>query len=216
MDIAKLRQLVAQGEGQQTEFKLKASHPDKIMKEVIAFANSQGGWLLVGVNDNRSIPGLPFPDEDEYLLEKAINEWCHPAIQFSLHKIRIAGEAYVIAIFIESGPSKPYYLQLPNTELPGKAFVRVRDKSIQASRELRQIMKQEAKDKALRIEFGEKERKLIGFLQENNQITLNQFITLCNIPARTASRTLVLLCCTGVLRIIPDNEQDVFVLKDPI
>ena len=52
--VVHLRRLVSQGEGQHLEFKRKASYPDKIVRELIAFANSQGGTLLVGVDDDKS------------------------------------------------------------------------------------------------------------------------------------------------------------------
>jgi predicted HTH transcriptional regulator len=71
-ELKDLRQLVRQGEGQQLEFKLKSNHPDKIMKEVVAFANSEGGKLLIGVADNKELIGLKYPDEDEYIISKSI------------------------------------------------------------------------------------------------------------------------------------------------
>jgi predicted HTH transcriptional regulator len=49
--------LVRKGEGATLEFKLKSNHPEKIVREVVAFANSQGGLLLIGVGDDKSIPG---------------------------------------------------------------------------------------------------------------------------------------------------------------
>jgi predicted HTH transcriptional regulator len=55
-DYKALKALVRQGEGMHLEFKLKAAHPEKIVREIVAFANAQGGLLLVGVGDDKSIP----------------------------------------------------------------------------------------------------------------------------------------------------------------
>ncbi|MDZ7649627.1 MAG: ATP-binding protein [Cytophagales bacterium] len=46
------------------EFKRKAAYPEKIVRELIAFANTEGGTLLVGVDDDKSIPGVKYPDEE--------------------------------------------------------------------------------------------------------------------------------------------------------
>lgn len=67
--IQTLRKLVAQGEGATLEFKRKAAHPEKIICEMVAFANTQGGTLLVGVSDDGNLAGLKFPDEEALLYE---------------------------------------------------------------------------------------------------------------------------------------------------
>ena len=61
-EIHELKRLALEGEGLQLEFKRKASHPEKIVRELIAFANTEGGTLLIGVDDDGSIPGLKYPD----------------------------------------------------------------------------------------------------------------------------------------------------------
>ena len=65
--LTELRKLISKGEGLHLEFKRKALHPDKILRELIAFANSGGGILLVGVDDDKSIPGLKFPEHFDEL-----------------------------------------------------------------------------------------------------------------------------------------------------
>ncbi len=71
-DLKSLKALVRQGEGMHLEFKLKATHPEKIVREIVAFANAEGGLLLVGVGDDRSVPGVKFADEDEYILTRPL------------------------------------------------------------------------------------------------------------------------------------------------
>ena len=75
-----MRKLIEQGEGHHLEFKHKASHPDKIVRELIAFANTGGGTLLVGVDDNRSIPGVRFPEEESLIIQQEIKNHCRPIL----------------------------------------------------------------------------------------------------------------------------------------
>ena len=71
MDYQELKNLVRRGESSSLEFKLKTNHPEKIIKGVVAFANTNGGIMLIGVGDDKKIPGLKYADEDEYLLVRA-------------------------------------------------------------------------------------------------------------------------------------------------
>ena len=84
MDLRTLKELVKQGEGDNLEFKLKSNHPEKIVREIVAFANSGGGKLLVGIGDDKTIKGLKYADEDEYILEKAIQKYCTPPIPYDI------------------------------------------------------------------------------------------------------------------------------------
>ena len=87
LDYYELKKIVRKGEGFHTEFKLKANHPKKIVREAVAFANSEGGLLIIGVNDDKDIRGLKYAEEDEYVLCKALEENCSPHISYNVHHI---------------------------------------------------------------------------------------------------------------------------------
>ena len=53
--VQQLKILVSQGEGASLEFKRKASFPEKIVREMIAFANTKGGIVLIGIGDDGSL-----------------------------------------------------------------------------------------------------------------------------------------------------------------
>jgi ATP-dependent DNA helicase RecG len=50
--------LIRQGENSSVEFKSANAHPDSLARELVAFANTQGGTLLIGVEDDGAISGL--------------------------------------------------------------------------------------------------------------------------------------------------------------
>ncbi len=58
-------------------FKRKATHPEKILREIIAFANTEGGTLLVGVDDDKSIPGVKHPEDESYVIKRELKK-CKP------------------------------------------------------------------------------------------------------------------------------------------
>lgn len=210
MDLKELKALVKNGEGAHLEFKLKATHPEKIVREVVAFANSSGGLLLIGVGDDKSIPGVKFADEDEYILTRAIEQYCKPAISYTLQRITVSGEREVLVFVIAASARKPHYVIHDFKNNLGKVYVRVADRSVQASKEMREVLKGERKQRNIRFEYGEKERALMRYLESNPVITVDEFSKTANIPRQIASRTLVLLVLANVLKIMPSEIQDYF------
>ena len=209
-ELNNLRQLVRQGEGQQLEFKLKSNHPDKIMKEVVAFANSDGGKLLIGVADDKELIGLKYPDEDEYIISKSIEKYIFPEINYKLQKVRLDNEKEILVYDIMASENKPHCLDLKGIPDERKIFVRSADKSIQASKEVKEILKGRKKDKGYKFAYGEKENLLMKYLDSNKEITVTKFSEVAEIPKKIASRTLVLLVLAGVLKVNPSEIEDTF------
>lgn len=210
-----IHSLVRQGENDHIEFKRKVAHPEKIVKEVVAFANADGGHLLIGVSDNGDIPGVKFPDEEEYAMTKAILELCKPRIDFDLEFIPLSEseDKAVLHYQIRSGSKKPYYAKEKQTDQYGIAYFRIEDRSVKASRELKEILKRTNRKKGTSFRYGEKEQFLMQYLEENEEITLSQFQAKAGISKYQASRKLILLVAAQVLEIIPREKEDLFVLK---
>jgi Putative DNA-binding domain len=209
-DLRLLKLLVRQGEGQQLEFKLKSNHPDKIMKEVVAFANSDGGKLLIGVADNKELIGLKYADEDEYIISKSIEKYIFPEVNYKLEKVRLDNEKEVLIYEILASENKPHCLDLKGIPDERKIFVRNADKSIQASKEVKEILKGKKKDKGYKFAYGDKENILIKYLAIHQEITVTKFAETAQIAKKIASRTLVLLVLAGLLKVSPNEIEDTF------
>ena len=211
MTLTEAQQLIAQGEGLRIEFKLKAKHPDRIIREIVAFSNSKGGHLFIGVDDDGSIIGLKDAEEAHYVMEKAMQELCRPQIEYEYQIIPIDGKRAIVHYRFESGKKKPYFAFLKPFHKRGRSFVRLEDRSIQASRELRQILKFSLKDTMTPFEYGENEKMLLNYLGNHEEITVNTFCTVGNIDKQLASQTLIKLTVNNVLKVIPDEKEDRFV-----
>jgi hypothetical protein len=205
--IQHLKSLVAQGEGFHLEFKRKAAHPDKIVREMIAFANSKGGILLVGIGDEGTIPGLKYPEDDSHEIKKALRQ-CKPPLPVRETFIAIGNNRSVIQYEIYESKRKPHFYAL--SEIQRESFVRVDDKSIKASREVREISKRSQLKKDIRFHYGDHERMLMQYLDEHKTITLKEFTELSGLKRFMASRKLILLVLANVLRIAPNEKGDVY------
>ncbi len=214
MDLGELKRLVRDGESQTVEFKRKINHPEKVIREVVAFANSDGGHLLVGVDDNGNIPGLKFPDEEEFAMTKAIEELCRPEVDFTLERIQLKDGRSVLHYRIPKSTLKPHFAFLKKSHRFGKAFVRVDDRSVQASREIRQLLKQERKKAETSFEYGTYEKALLNYLGTHDHITLPQFCEVTQLTTKEASDVVIRLAMNHVIRIIPREQEDWYVFAE--
>ncbi|NVJ85961.1 MAG: ATP-binding protein [Algoriphagus sp.] len=211
MTLQELKKLASKGEGLCLEFKKKAAYPEKIVREIIALANTQGGYLLVGVDDDGTVSGQRFIEEEVFVLEKAISELIQPNLDYDV-EINKINEKKGVAIFdIPQSKSRPHYFMEGNRK---RAFIRVDDKSVQASREVWEILKRSKNPRDIVFTYGEKEEKLMKILGERNKVTLSEYMREAKLPRFLASKTLVRLVLANVLEIHPQESQDYFTLKE--
>ena len=125
MDITTL---LAQGEHASLEFKLEDVRPESLAKELVAFSNTLGGVVLIGVADDGAIHGVA----DRALIEqRVINVARHnvvPAIDPELSWVRIE-DRDVCRVTVGKGTAKPYQT------LDGKFLIRVGSTNRQATKE---------------------------------------------------------------------------------
>lgn len=211
MEYGRLKELVKHGENITTEFKLKANHPEKIIKEIVAFANTEGGKLIIGVDDNGQIKGLKFSEDEEFSLVRAIDKMCFPPILYTIQYIILADSREVLVFDIPKSSERPHFLFSNTTKSEKIAYVRVKDKSIQASKEVRKFMKGNSNDLNVKFTFGDKELALMKYLDQFSNITVSEYSKIAKIPIWVASKTLVLLSLANVLKLIPGEITDTFV-----
>jgi hypothetical protein len=206
--VQELKKLVAKGEGSSLEFKRKATYPDKIIREMIAFANSGGGILLLGVGDDGTIPGLKFPEDESHVIQQTLKQ-IRPRLAVEELFIPIGKARTIIRYDIPESDNKPHYLVINEKK---ESYVRVNDQSIKASREMREIVKRKKKKKDIRFHYGEHEQFLMQYLDSNPDITLKKFIELRGLKRFYASKKLILLVLADVLNITPHEKGDLYSL----
>jgi hypothetical protein len=91
-------------------------------------------------------------------------------------------------------------------------FVRVADKTIRASRELREIIRRQQRMRDIQFRYGDHEKWLVQYLSKNNSISLEEFVRVCGIRKFNASHKLVLLVLANVLQIVPGEKEDRYML----
>lgn len=209
MDLYQLKKLARQGESQKIEFKKKVAFPEKIAKEVVAFANSDGGWLLLGVDDDGHLSGLKFPEEERSALENTLKRSCKPFIKFEAHTIPLNKKKAIVAYEIPESRRKPHRLI---SDGPPVCYVRVKDRSVKASREIQEIIRRRKQMRDMPVEYGDKEQILMEYIQEHGKITLYEFQRAASLSKKQASRTLVHLVLANILDVQPHEKGDQYFL----
>ena len=115
---------------------LKSILTKDIKKEIIAFANTNGGKIYIGIDDNSNIIGIDNIDDDLQSLTGMINEGIKPSlIEYAQIKTEKYDNKDIIIVDIQSGPNKPYYLADKGLK-PSGVYLRHGSSSIQASDEI--------------------------------------------------------------------------------
>ncbi len=207
--------LLEEGEGFQLEFKRRVTRPEKIARTLIGFANTRGGTIVFGVDDDKSVVGVESEKSEVELIRTAGQVYSEPPIEPGIEIVSYKGKDVIVVTVAESD-QKPHYLTVEdpeNGETETKSFIRVNDKTLVASKEVERILRSEQPDSPpLRIAFGDLERRLFAYLEKHERITVRQFSQMVNISDRRASRLLINLVRAGVIRIHTTEKEDFYTL----
>lgn len=215
MNNKELQLLLEEGEGFQLEFKRKVTSPEKIARALIGFANTKGGTILFGVDDDKTIVGVESEKTEVEMIQTAGNVYCDPPIEPSIEILSYRGKDVLVAT-VEESTQKPHSLIVDDDgagDRDAKVLIRVKDKTVVASKEVVKILEAESPEAPpLRISIGDTERSVLEYLDSNERITVKEFGKLVNISDRRASRILIQLVRAGVLRIHTHEKEDFYTL----
>ena len=172
---------------------LKREFVPDIKKEVVAFANTEGGTIYVGIDDNGEIVGVENSEKVLLQIMNILRDSIKPDVtMFTTCKIEIDHNKELIAIDVQRGTNTPYYIADKGLR-PAGVYVRQGTSSAPASENaIRQMIKETDGDKyeAIRsfnqeltfeaahnefkkrgFELGEAQMKTIGLISKDNMYT---------------------------------------------
>ncbi len=121
MDEQALRELLRTGETHRLELKeCSRLRKGDVQHVLCAFANDfaevGGGWLVIGVTDDKSVVGVPDADEFQRLVASHARE-CEPPVHVEVHVLSIEGRS-VVVVTMQRSPARPHFAS-------GACYVRV-------------------------------------------------------------------------------------------
>ncbi|HAY35848.1 MAG: ATP-binding protein [Bacteroidetes Order II. Incertae sedis bacterium] len=199
MTLEEARRIVAKGEGLYTEFKTRVPSPDRLAREVIAFANTNGGRVFIGVDDEGGIIGVKDSFEEEFAIQEAVGLYCRPAIKWRSERIPVTNKRDVILVTVPKSKRKPHFIVQNDEDGSGPALVRIEDSSVEASPESVALMQTEYDPDGVHFEFGEKELLLMRYLEQYGKISVQGFAQIADMERDEAGKLLVTLTRARVL-----------------
>ena len=206
-----IQTLVAEGEHQMLDFKFEISDSKRIARSLAAFANTDGGRLLVGVKDNGAIAGVR-SDEEIHMIQAAAEMYCQPKVDYSTEEWEINGKTVLEVIIPKDKHNKH---KAPDNQGVYKIFVRVKDENLVADSVLIKVWKAEKFSRPAKIAFTETETQLLHYLSEHEQITLQEFQELAHINKRKAEAILADFIIVGTINLIQTSQHTFFRLSQP-
>ncbi len=215
MTLYELHEIIEGGENSTVEFKRKFTEPEKIAKEMIAFANTKGGRILFGIDDDKSVVGVESEKGEIEYIDLAARFYCEPELKHSIDIMHIYRKD-VIVVNIPESRTKPHRLveNGKDDEDLTKVYTRVNDKSMLASKETIRVLRKLNPDAPPQIiNLGDKEKALLEYLGNNERITMRQFREMLNLSNRRASRILVNLVRADLIRMHNIEKEDFYTLN---
>jgi len=169
---------IAQGEHQQLDFKYAINDARKIAITLCAFANTDGGTLLIGVKDNGNIAGAKI-EEELHMVEAAARMHSRPAVEFKSQGWK-AGDRYVLEIMVEPSRHRPHMAQ--DHEDNWIAYLRKNDQNFPAPGVLIQYWKSDFTPSTEKYFHTEKEKKLFAALSNDEGFSVSQLARITAIP----------------------------------
>ena len=190
--------LIEQGEHQQLDFKFEVSDSKKIARTLSAFANTDGGRLLIGVKDNGNISGIR-SEEEYYMIEAASKMYTRPEVPFEATRWDINGKV-VLEVYIAPSFDKPHVA--PDKDDKYKAYIRVADENILANEVLVLAWQKKRKAEGTLLKISKPVEALFDYLEKHPYIQIRQFCHIGHINYYTARNILSDLLAMGALRYV--------------
>jgi predicted HTH transcriptional regulator len=205
-----LQRLISEGEHQQQDFKYKVQDAAKLAKSVSAFANTDGGRLLIGVRDDGHMSGVR-SEEEIYMMHQAAYRHCQPAASIKFDTYMVEGRTIVVATV---PPSDKRPIMALSDDGKRRAYIRIADENIVASPVHLTIWREAQKAEGSMMTYTDSVKKLIATIQDN-RLSLNQLVRRSSLPRHKVITILAQLIRFNVAQWEYANQQFRFCLLNP-
>lgn len=201
-----IKNLIRKGEGINIEFKRTIDSPRKIARVLVSFANTSGGTLLVGVDDDHRIVGITSELEELTKLEAACNLFIKNELSLECQRIDVDGNP-VLLVRIGESDNKPHRVLTGTGE--ERIYVRVKDKCIPTRRLTEGSLNSSRKDRQSSRQLD----TLFQYLKHKDSITAKVFRKEINYSEKRAQRLLDQWVDQNILLKRFENGQELYSAK---
>lgn len=191
------------------DFKFEIADFRKIARTLVAFANTDGGRLLIGVKDNGSIAGMRSAEEF-YMIEGAARMYCRPEVSFKIKEWDVDRKK-VLEVIIEPSAERPH--MACDKDDRWMAYIRKGDQNLLANSILLKVWQREKSFKGTMVRFAEPEKKLLEYLESRPSVTVTKFQRIARISRMKAETILVNFIMLKIVEIVFSEKGAVYRLS---
>ena len=203
-----LLSLIKEGEHQQQDFKYKVTDAAKLARSVSAFANTDGGRLLIGVRDDGHLSGVR-SEEEIYMMHQAAYKFCKPEASIKFDTYHAEGRNIVVATV---PPSLKRPVCALDEEGRQRAYIRIADENIVASPVHLALWREAQLERTTMMTYSDDVRRLIATLQ-TERLTLNQVVRRSGLQRYKVISLLARLVRFGVVHWEFRDRQFLFFMQ---
>ena len=189
------------------DFKFEISDSKKIARTLVAFANTDGGRLLIGVKDNGAISGIR-SEEEKHMIQTAAEMYCNPTVKYHAKEWVVNGKN-ILEIIVPRSKNKH---KAPDHNNIYKVYTRVNDQNIIPDSILLKIWKYQNNKHNVKVTFTDEEMFILKYLNENKTITVKEFVQKAEISKKEAERIIINFTLLNLLKYEITNKELFFSL----
>ena len=193
------------------EFKKKTTHPTRIARTLTSLANTRGGQVLVGVDDDGRVVGVRDAEEEMFVLREAAAHYIEPPLTLHFDEVETEDERIVLVVNVPESSNKPHRAQIAPGEWRG--YIRVRDESVQTSSLTEPLLKRQQPEARLeKMPLNKDELRVLDYLRKHPRLTVPECTKLLNVSRRRAYRLLIKLTLHSYTRYHDKEKEPYYTL----
>jgi len=207
--------LIEEGEHITQDFKLRVNDPIKIAKTLSAFANTEGGRMLIGVRDSGVVAGCNV-EEECHMIQVASEMYCKPSVNFEIQVWKVNYKS-VLEVMIPKSNDRPHFVQDNNGAW--QAYLRRADKVNKASPVIVKAWQYEMRHNSSEFRYDHFVCKLFSAWRDGRTLRFVQVSRMVKMDFEETEGLLALLLFWGIIKtrfsITGSRRGYVYELEDP-
>ena len=202
--------MIAEGEHQQQDFKTRIDDSRKIARTLVAFANADGGRLLIGVKDSGTVSGVRV-DEELHMVEAAAEMHCRPSIEFRT-QVWKADIRSVLEVVVEPSRQRPQRCEDEKGEW--EAYLRLEDENIRVNPVLTRCWDHGFRADRPAFEYDRHVGRLFRTWRKGKLLGFRQILKTVRKTPRATEDLLALLVGWGIVEMVLGDRNFMYGLAD--
>lgn len=191
-----VQKMIEEGEHQTQDFKMRIDDAQKIARTIVAFANTDGGRLLVGVKDNGAITGVN-QEEEYHMIDLACTSHCKPAIAFEVQVWKAEGRS-ILEVRIPRSAQRPHFCE--DEQGQWRAYLRRDDRIHRASPVQVKVWQYEMRTDRSEFRYDQYIGNLFASWRLGKELNFRQVARKARLSFSDAEDLLCLLIVWGIIR----------------